>query len=273
MTQAPASSRVKNAVGMLTPLFVAFVVKAKSLMWLGGSMLSMIASIGVFTMMFGLPYALSVVLLIYIHEAGHWIWMKAMGLDPRAPMFIPGLGAFVAMNKLPNNQSIHAWVSLAGPLIGGLGCAIMYLLGVHLNNQWLTTSANTGFMLNLIQMIPAKPLDGGFVVAAISRWILIPGTLGLFALGTATGSPFVFVIALISLLSWFSKPAKPAPQDALASAGIPDANPAKSKQDQEELPATGIERFVIAVAYLSLIGVLAAGSVLSSFEVSSLLHR
>jgi Zn-dependent protease len=272
MTQAPAGSRVKKAISMLTPLFVAFAVKAKSMMWLGGSMLSMIASIGVFTMMFGLPYALSVVLLIYIHEAGHWIWMKAMGLDPRAPMFIPGLGAFVAMNKLPNNQAIHAWVSLAGPLIGGLGCAIIYVLGVHLNNQWLTTSANTGFMLNLLQMIPAKPLDGGFIVAAISKWIMIPGTLGLFALGTLTGSPLIFIIALISVLGWFSKPTKRTPQDSLADAGIPDAKPAQPKQE-EELPATGIERFVIAIAYLSLIGVLAAGSVLSSLEVSSLLHR
>jgi Zn-dependent protease len=245
--------------GWVSALAIAAIVKFKSVLWLGGSLITMALSVFVFAQRDGFSYAIGLVLLILIHEGGHWIWMKALGLNPKAPMFIPGLGAFVAMTNLPTSEASRAWVALAGPLIGGLGCAIMYAIGIHTHNSWLATSSNTGFMLNLMQLIPAKPLDGGFVVDVVSRWLLIPGTILMFVLAFSTGSPILYILAIFSLCScWKSK--KPNENPA------PVADPTDS-QPTQPTPATGWDRFFIGFAYLCLIGVLATEFIISAIEV------
>jgi Zn-dependent protease len=284
MTEAQAQAKKKGISGGMLALLAAGAFKFKSLTWFAGSLLSMIASVGVFAMMFGLPYALSLVLLIYIHESGHWVWMKALGLNPKAPMFVPGLGAFVAMTKIPSQESLRAWVALAGPLVGGIGCAVMYTLGIHTHNNWLTASANTGFWLNLVQLIPAKPLDGGFVVQTISRWILIPGTILVFLAGISLGAPILIIIGIISFFSWkqpkatatpVSSSVPPAaagdqsvsPPPDVATAG-PDAGSNVSAAAAVELvPAAAWERVSLAFAYMTLICVLGFGYMLSLSEV------
>jgi len=238
-------------------------------------------SIGVFTSAYGLPYALSLVLVIYIHEGGHWLWMKVLGLKPKAPMFVPGLGAFVAMTKLPPSEALHAWVALAGPLIGGVGCAALYSIGVHTNNAWLMASGNTGFWINLLQLIPAKPFDGGFVVQAISKWILIPGTIGLFAMGAVLQSPLLLLIAIISFLSWGRRYNVPPTRQelklpdvgtGLETAEKPSAESASkaSEINLPPVPAKTWERFAIAFAYMSLVVALGFGLVMSLNEVNGL---
>ncbi|MBX9695259.1 MAG: hypothetical protein K2Z81_22935, partial [Cyanobacteria bacterium] len=210
-----------------------------------------------------------------IHEAGHWIWMKALGLEPKAPMFIPGLGAFVAMKKLPSSEAIHAWVALAGPLIGGLGCAVLYAIGVHTHNDWLAASGNTGFFLNLLQMIPAKPFDGGFAIGSISRWLLVPGTILLFALGLLTGSAILLILAIISLFSW-KRPSKSKKDTQVGT--IADGNNTATDGTNVDAPslcapAATWERFAIGFAYLSLIGALAVGYLISFDHVDTLIKK
>ncbi|MGH9552226.1 MAG: site-2 protease family protein, partial [Terriglobales bacterium] len=176
MAQAGKKSNkgtIFGGIGVLGVLALKFkglglaALKAASLFklsWLLPSAISMILSIGVFTAMYGWSYGVAVVLLIFIHEMGHWIWMKASGFEPKAPMFIPGIGAYVAMTKLPPNETERAWVAFAGPLIGGIGSAVLYWAGMHTGNEWMMAAGNTGFFLNLLQLLPARPLDGGFVV-------------------------------------------------------------------------------------------------------------
>ncbi len=306
MTDSIDLSKKKALPGWVSALAIAAIVKFKSVLWLGGSLITMILSVWVFALRDGFPYAVGLVLLILIHECGHWIWMKVLGLNPKAPMFIPGLGAFVAMTNLPTSEASRAWVALAGPLIGGFGCAVMYAIGVHTHNSWLATSSNTGFMLNVMQLIPAKPLDGGFVVDVVSRWLLIPGTILMFILAVTTGSPLLYILAIFSLCSvWkpktnakavskpvFGKPAAPVAQPEAtavlsepAPAAVPypeDAtedtrtatspNPVRPPSNEPTVaiaptPATGWERFMIGFAYLSLIGGLATGFIISAIEV------
>jgi Zn-dependent protease len=258
MTNATAKP-APTKLGWLIPLIVAASVKFKSVLWIGGSLVTMFLSVWVFAQRDGFPYAIGLVLLIFIHESGHWIWMKALGLKPKAPMFIPGFGAFVAMTKMPASEALHAWTALAGPLIGGLGCAVLYSLGVHTNSSWLMTSSNIGFMLNLMQLIPAKPLDGGFVVNAMARWLLIPGTIALFLMAMATGASLLYVIAIVSLLSWKKPPAVSAKIDPTTGLAEPV---------QQSAPATGWEKVTIGIAYLTLIGALTWGLLISSAEVN-----
>lgn len=167
--------------------------------WLLSSFSTMFLSIGLYAMLWGWPYAFAIVLLLLIHEMGHYIWMKALGLNPNAPIFVPGLGAYVAMKNMPDDEAQHAWVAIAGPLVGGLGCAALYWTGIHTDNHWLMGAGSTGFMLNLFQLIPAKPFDGGFIVSAISRWLMIPGTVLLLTLTFMIHSPLLLIISVISV--------------------------------------------------------------------------
>src|SRR3984957_8533270 len=166
-----------------------------------GSILSPLITIGVYTMLFGFPYAIAVFILLLTHEMGHWIWMKALGLEPKLPVFIPGIGAYVAMTKLPPDEATHAWVALAGPLIGGVTSGLLFWFGVNYSNGWLMAAGSTGFFLNLFQLIPAKPFDGGFIINAISKWLLIPGTIILFGLAYYFQSIFLFLISILSVFS------------------------------------------------------------------------
>lgn len=289
--QSIGATQKRGVAGWLTALVVAAVVKFKSVLWLAGSLVTMIVSVAVFAQQDGIAYGVGLVLLILIHECGHWIWMKVMGLNPKAPMFIPGLGAFVAMTTIPS-ESVRAWAALAGPLIGGFGCAVMFALGMHSHNNWLMTSSNTGFMLNLMQLVPAKPLDGGFVVGAVSRWLLIPGTLILFLLAFSTGSPILYLLAILSLLSWRKSapqtvqtpiapvPAAAAGTDPLAATGLapeaasvgPEPMAATASEQTASLaakliPTTGWDRILIGLAYLGLLFALVWGYLISSVEV------
>lgn len=257
MTEAAPeqNSKANAARGWLLPVIIAMALKFKSLAWFGGSLLTMLLSVWIFAQRDGLPYAVCLVLLILIHELGHWIWMRACGLKPKAPMFIPGLGAFVAMTKLPASEATHAWVALAGPLIGGIGSALFFAVGRQTDNHFLLTAGNSGFMLNLLQLLPAKPLDGGFVVHAVSKWLLIPGTVLLALAAMMTGSSMLWLIAIFSLLSIFRR------QRSSIVRGTPEGNIPVEESETEVItaPATAWERVGIGVAYITLIGALAAG--------------
>jgi len=201
--------------------------------------LSMIIMIGVYTMVFGWVYAVMVVGLILIHEMGHYIFMKHFGLDPKLPVFIPFLGAYVAMDKMPPDQATSAWVSLAGPLIGGVTSVAFFYFGIMQKSPILMAAGSTGCFLNLLQLLPAKPLDGGFVISAIARWVLIPGVFMVFAAAYFLQSPIFMLIGLIAAYSAYKtfKGGDLGARDMIN-------------------PATPMEKVLIGLAYFTLAGAL-----------------
>lgn len=263
MKQQPEKSKagtIFGGLGVLGVLAMKFKFALLALFkfgWLGKSFLSMALSIGFYAMFFGWPYAIAIVLLLFIHEGGHWIWMKVHGLNPQAPIFVPGMGAYVAMTKLPPDAMTRAWVAFAGPLVGGLAAAGMYYGGAITGNGWLLAAGSTGFFLNLIQLIPAKPLDGGFVVNAISKWLLLPGALLLLAAAVALHSVLLMIIAGISCFTGFKM---------ITNHG------AVSDEDAVVVPATVGQKALIGVAYVALVGMLAYLYVLSVTTVAGVMH-
>jgi hypothetical protein len=246
-----------GVIGILLFKFKAAIFAVLKFGWIAKSFLSIILAIGFYTMFFGWPYAVAIVLLILIHEGGHFIWMLALGLKPKAPMFIPGVGAFTAMTNLPGDATTRAWVAFAGPLIGGVVSAAMYWGGGQLGNGWLMAAGSFGFMLNLLQLIPAKPLDGGFVVQAISRWLLLPGSLLLCFVALMFHSILFGLIGVVSLYSIVK---------SLFGKGDRSAEP-------EVIPATLWQRTVITVAYLSLTGMLGYLFMLSQTTVMDVVRK
>ena len=160
----------------------------------GGTML---LSIALYATQFGLPFAIGFVLLIFVHEMGHVLALRWHGISASVPIFIPFVGAFVAMKEMPKNVFVEAVVGIAGPVLGTLG-ALACLGGYVVTGSpfWLAL-AFTGFFLNLFNLVPIVPLDGGRIVAAVSRWLWVVGLVA-FALFMIS-RPSVILLLLIGL--------------------------------------------------------------------------
>lgn len=131
--------------------------------------LSMALAAGVYTAAFGWWFALGLVVSIYIHEMGHVAWLRRYGIAASAPMFIPGLGAFIRLKQHPATVAEDARVGLAGP-VWGAGAAVAALIGGSLLGlPILTAVGRIGAWINLFNLLPVWQLDGGRAFAALTR--------------------------------------------------------------------------------------------------------
>jgi Zn-dependent protease len=158
---------------------------------------TMVVTIWVYGMLFGLPFAIGFVLLIFVHEMGHAAAMKLHGLDFGAPVFIPFVGAMIAMKKMPPNVRIEAEVAIAGPIAGGLASAACWGIGVATESPLFVALAYSGFFLNLFNLLPVSPLDGGRVAGAISKWIWVAGLAGGVLLAIRLANPLLWLILIL----------------------------------------------------------------------------
>ena len=161
--------------GLLRKLAAPFLVLGGLLVKFGGLLLkfkilltagSMIVSIAAYTWLWGLPFAIGFVLLILVHELGHYVEAKRQGLNPQIPVFIPFLGAYVALRNQPFDPWRNALVSVAGPVAGGLGALFCIIYGTVIDSDLLRALAYAGFFLNLINLVPIAFLDGGHILRA-----------------------------------------------------------------------------------------------------------
>jgi membrane-associated protease RseP (regulator of RpoE activity) len=130
---------------------------------------------GGYTLIWGWRFALGVVVLIFVHELGHFVEARREGLNPDWPVFIPFLGAYVRHTR--GNPWQTARVAIAGPILGGAGALICFLLGEANNSDLLTALGYFGFVLNLINLLPFGILDGGSVWRS-TRWLWRGGGRG-----------------------------------------------------------------------------------------------
>jgi Zn-dependent protease len=164
---------------------------------------SMLVSIAAYALLWGWQFAVGFVVLLLIHELGHVAEAKRQGLPVSAPMFIPFLGALIMLKQLPDNAWNEAKVAIAGPIVGGLGAAATWGLGEYLDSELLVALAFTGFFLNLFNLAPLTPLDGGRIVAAIHPGLWIVGLVVLVGLTILAPNPILILILIIGgLEAW-----------------------------------------------------------------------
>ena len=190
---------------LLAPLAVvgAFLAKFKGLLLLllkvkfVGTALTMLLSVGAYALLFPVWFAVGFVVLIWIHEMGHVLQLKREGIKASAPMFVPFLGAFVAMKEMPKNALAEARVGLAGPVLGTLGA--LGALGIYAatGNVLFLGLAHVGFLINLFNLLPMLPLDGGRAVGAMSPAFWLIGILMIVALFFLQPNFIVLIIALL----------------------------------------------------------------------------
>jgi Zn-dependent protease len=203
-------SRIKKALG---PVAVVGVVIAKFfaklkffilpalkflpiLLKSGGTMLLMI---WIYTAMWGWKFGVGFVLLLLVHECGHLIVAKKFGLKVGAPVFIPFMGAFIALKEAPRNAWIEACVGIGGPMLGTLGALVCNSLGEVFDAPVFIALAWFGYFLNLFNLTPVGMLDGGRIVTALSRWLWLPGFALLLWFGWKYPNFVVWLIVLLSL--------------------------------------------------------------------------
>ena len=135
---------------------------------------SMLVSMGAYALIWGWQFGVGFVLLLLIHEMGHVMQLRREGIPASAPMFIPFLGAMVAMKEMPKDAAAEARVGLAGPVLGSLGALIPLALYGLTGDELFKALAFVGFFLNLFNLLPVLPLDGGRAMAALSpaMWIV-----------------------------------------------------------------------------------------------------
>ncbi len=161
----------------------------------GGTML---ISVVVYAFIFGWKYAVGFVLLLFVHEMGHYMAAKQRGLDVGAPTFIPFVGAWIQLKQLPHDAETEAFVGLGGPLLGTVGALCAYWLAKSYDSSWMLAVAYSGFFLNLFNLIPMSPFDGGRITAVLSPRIWFVGVPVLIALFFYHPSPMLILIAVLA---------------------------------------------------------------------------
>src|SRR5665213_3172383 len=126
--------KILAPVGVVFVLLFKYLAKLKFLLPVlktGGTML---LSIGAYAMFWGWQFAVGFVLLIFVHECGHLIAAKRIGLKVGAPVFIPFMGALIALKEAPRNAWIEAQVGIGGPILGSVGAAVCELIYLATDN-------------------------------------------------------------------------------------------------------------------------------------------
>ena len=174
-----------------------------------GTLSSMLVSFGVFWTAWGWRFALGFVLSIYVHEMGHVAALRARGLPASAPMFVPGIGAFVRLRVPPRSPSEDAYIGLAGPVFG-LGAALVALLLHHATGAAIWSAiAWSGALVNLLNLAPVWQLDGARGFAPLSRWQRWALVAFLLGAALATGNGLLLLVALVGV--WGA--VRPAPEE------------------------------------------------------------
>ncbi|HEY1226018.1 MAG TPA: site-2 protease family protein [Ramlibacter sp.] len=169
--------------------------KLGKLLLSGGTML---LSVIAYAFVFGWRYAAGFVGLLLVHELGHYLSARQRGLDVGLPTFIPFVGAWVELKEQPRDAETEAWIGLAGPLLGSLGALACYFWARETDSRLLLALAYAGFFLNLFNLIPLSPFDGGRVTAVLSPRIWLLGAPVLVGLFLWRPSPLLVLMAVLA---------------------------------------------------------------------------
>jgi len=175
-------------------------LKFGKLLMTGGTML---LSVVLYAFVYGWRYAVGIVAMLFVHEIGHYMAARRRGLGAELPMFIPFAFAWTALKDKPHNSETEAYVSLAGPLVGTLGALACYFIARDTHTDWLLAVAYTGLFINLINLIPILPFDGGRITQVISPWLWVIGVPMLVLLFLRMQSPLLLFFAALGAVETF----------------------------------------------------------------------
>ena len=214
-TRKPSAGR-RTLLGSLGAGAALLLSKLKFLAILGTvlklkTLATMLLSIAVYATQWGWGFATGFVLLILIHEAGHAVAMQREGIPATAPVFIPFVGAFIAMRGRPRNAYVEAKVAIAGPLAGSLAAWATLAAGLAFGRPLLVGLGHAAVLLNLFNLIPVSPLDGGRVAGVFTRPFWLVGYAVGIAATIVTRSPILVLVMVVGLYTMWQRSRHPVP--------------------------------------------------------------
>ena len=196
--------RIGSAVAAIVALIAKFFAAIKGavlllpkfkLLTTAGTAL---VSVAAYSLWFGWTFAVGFVILLFVHEMGHVLQLRREGIRASAPMFVPFLGAVVMMRQMPDDALAEARVGLAGPVLGTAGAGVCLAIGEATGSDLFRALAYIGFFLNLFNLLPVVPLDGGRAMAAMAPWAWFLGFGVLVALELLYPNPILLIITLFA---------------------------------------------------------------------------
>lgn len=258
--QARESSRLRRVFG---PLFVLgalllkfgkfallLLTKAKFLT----TSLSMLVSVGAYALIWGWKFAVGFVGLLFVHEMGHYVQLRREGVKPSGMLFVPFLGAAIGARSLGGSALAEARVGLAGPVLGSLACFALIPIAVATGQDFWKALIFTGLFLNLINLMPVVPLDGGRAMAAMAPGMWFVGFGGMVLLFFLWPNPILILFILLG--------------------GMETHRRWKHRREGEEgnpayYEVKPVHRLLVGLVYVGLIAALAVGMDLTLIDRSN----
>ena len=205
---------------------------------------TILVSLAAYALLWGWPFAAGFIALLFVHEMGHAIALRREGIKASAPMFIPFLGAVIAARSLGDNATAEARVGLAGPILGSIGAAACVLVWHATGNELWRALAFTGFFLNLFNLLPVVPLDGGRAMAAMAPWMWFVGLAAMIPLAIVFPNPIILLILVFAGFETYKR------WQQRRSGGV---------VQQAYYRVRPLDRALVAAVYLSLVALLVVG--------------
>ncbi len=246
----PTRSRLGRKLGPALATIAAFLAKFKSIILLAPKLKllttfgTMGVSLAAYGWIWGVPFAAGFVVLLLVHEMGHVVALRREGIKASPPMFIPFLGAVITSRSLGDNAVAEARVGLAGPVLGSIGAAACILVWHATGNDIWRALAYTGFLLNLFNLLPVVPLDGGRAMAAMAPWMWFVGFAALIPLVFVFTNPIILLVILIGGLETYRRWQE---------------RKRGGEQSRAYYRVRALHRVLVAAVYLSLIALLVVG--------------
>jgi Zn-dependent protease len=253
----PFLKRALGPVAVAVAVVVKFAAKFKALLLLLPKLKilttsgTMLVSIAAYSLIWGWKFAVGFVLLLLVHEMGHVIQLRREGIPASAPMFIPFLGAIVSAKSLGGNALAEARVGLAGPVLGTAGAAVLLPLAEATGNDLWRALAFTGFFLNLFNLAPVVPLDGGRAMAALAPWMWFVGFAVMLGAAFVFPNPIIFLILLFGGMETWRRW---------------KARREGTEEQQAYYRVAPRDRLAVAAVYIGLVVILAYGMHAAHFE-------
>ena len=172
---------------------------------LGPTAISMVIAFFFYTLFFGPAFAVGFVLLILVHELGHVAFSAAEGVPMSMPVFLGPFGAVTAMRRPPRDARQEAIIALGGPLVGTAAALLLFAVAETMpRGYWQSlflALAYFGCFINLFNLVPMSPLDGGRIATAVSRWMNVVGLLIMAVFFFLFGNPFALILLIIGLFT------------------------------------------------------------------------
>ena len=205
--QAVEDNKAKwmRRLGPFAPVLL-FLSKIKSLLFVLLKLkflLSFVAFFGIYWALFGWQFGLGFTVAILLHEMGHYIAAKRLGLKVDLPVFLPGLGAYVRWYNMGISLDALSTIALAGPFAGLLTAAACGVIAIVFKLPLFSALAHVGAWLNLFNLVPVLGLDGAQATYSLDRtqrWLVLATALIFF--GMLHEGPFLFIAAGMAWRLW-----------------------------------------------------------------------